>query len=202
MSNSHNKHKRTAHRWPLIGMMVGGVFLALGSFWLVQVMQDPEALGGGAKSGEPDYIVENFSFVRMTPDGKPAYVLSGAGLSHRPDVDVSDIDKPVMHNMTPGRPPMTVTAKTAKVLNAQNQVDLAGNVDVQRPASGTTKALRIRSEALTALPDEEIVKTALPVEIQLGTATLKGVGMQANNATQTLHVNSHSQIVYPPRHSR
>lgn len=200
MTNSHRK--RTAHRWPLIGMMVGGVFLALGSFWLVQIMQDPEALGANAKSSEPDYIVENFSFVRMTPDGKPGYVISGATLSHRPDVDVSDIDKPVMHNMTPGRPPMTVTAKTAKVLNAQNQVDLAGNVDVQRPAVGTTKSLRIRSEALTALPDEEIVKTALPVEIQLGTATLKGVGMEANNATQKLHVNSHTQIVYPPRQSR
>ena len=165
-------------------------------------MQDPEALGGAAKSSEPDYIVENFSFVRMTPDGKPGYVISGASLAHRPDVDVSDIDLPVMHNMTPGRPPMTVTAKTAKVLNAQNQVDLAGSVDVQRPATGTTKALRIRSEAMTALPDEEIVKTALPVEIQLGSATLKGVGMQANNATQTLHVNSRSQIVYPPRQSR
>ena len=39
-------------------MMVGGVFLALGSFWLVQIMQDPEALGATAKSSEPDYIVE------------------------------------------------------------------------------------------------------------------------------------------------
>jgi len=202
MPNSQNKHKRTAHRWPLIGMMIGGVFLALGSFWLVQVMQDPETAGNGAKSSEPDYIVENFSVVRMTPDGKPGYVISGASLSHRPDVDVSDIDKPVMHNMTPGRPPMTVTAKTAKVLNLQNQVELAGDVDVQRPAMGATKALRIRSQALTALPDEEIVKTALPVEIQLGAATLKGVGMEANNATQKLRVNSRTQIVYPPRQAR
>lgn len=200
MPNSHRK--RTAHRWPLIGIMLGGVFLALGSFWLVQVMQNPETPGGGAKSSEPDYIVENFSFVRMTPEGKPGYVLSGATLSHRPDVDVSDIDKPVMHNMTPGRPPMTVTAKTAKVLHVQNQIDLAGNVDVERPAFGTTKALSIRSEALTALPDEEIVKTTLPVEIKLGAATLTGVGMQANNATQKLHVNSQSHIVYPPRQSR
>jgi lipopolysaccharide export system protein LptC len=200
MPNSHNK--RTAHRWPLIGLMLGGVFLALGSFWLVQVMQDPETAGANAKSSEPDYIVENFSFVRMTPGGQPGYVISGASLAHRPDVDVSDIDKPVMHNMTPGKPPMTVTAKTAKVLHVQNQVDLAGNVDVQRPGSATTQALHIRSEALTALPDDEIIKTALPVDILLGTATLKGVGMEANNAKQTLHVASQGQIVYPPRHPK
>ena len=57
----------------------------------------------------------------------------------------------------------------------------------------------MQSEALTALPDEDIIKTDLPVDIMLGTATLKGVGMVANNANQTLHVASRGQIVYPPR---
>jgi len=200
MSNSHNK--RTAHRWSLISLLLGGTFLALGSFWLTQVMQDPETAGSGAKSSEPDYIVENFSYVRMTPTGQPRYVISGARLAHRPDVDVSDIDKPVMRGMTTDRPHMTITAATAHVLHAQNQVDMVGNVEVNRPGSATTQALRIRSEALTALPDDEIIKTDLPVDVMLGTATLKGVGMQANNATQTLHVASRGQIVYPPRPPR
>jgi lipopolysaccharide export system protein LptC len=194
---THNK--RTAHRWPLIGLLLGGAFLALGSFWLVQVMHDPETQGGAAKDGEPDYIVENFSFVRMSPEGKPRYVISGARLAHRPDIDVSDIEKPVMHSMTPDKPPMTVTSNTARVEHVQNQVDMVGNVDANRPASGTTQALHIRSEALTALPDDEIVKTDLPVEIMMGTSKLTGVGMVANNATQTLHVASRGQIIYPPR---
>lgn len=194
---THNK--RTAHRWPLIGLMLGGVFLALGSFWLVQIMHDPEAQGGVTKAGEPDYIVENFSFVRMSPAGQPRYVISGARLAHRPDIDVSDIEKPVMHSMTPDRPPMTVTSNTAVVQHVQNQVDMMGNVDANRPASATTQALHIRSEALTALPDDEIVKTDLPVDITLGTSKLTGVGMVANNATQTLHVAHHGQIIYPPR---
>ena len=199
MSNSHNKHKRTAHRWPLIGLMLGAVFLALGSFWLVQVTQDRDEQNGDVKSSEPDYIVENFSYVRMSPSGQPHYVISGAKLSHRPDIDVSDIDQPVMRSMTPDRPSMTVTSKTAQVLHVQNQVDMQGDVEVLRPASATTQALQIHSQTLTALPDDEIVKTDQPVDILLGTSRLRGVGMLANNATQTLHVASQGQLVSQPR---
>lgn len=197
MSSTYNK--RTAHRWPLISLMLGGVFLALGSFWLVHVMQDQDERNADVKSSEPDYIVENFSYVRMSPTGQPRYVISGAKLSHRPDVDVSDIDKPVMRSMTPDRPSMTVTSKTAQVHHLQNQVDMLGDVEVVRPASATTQALHISSQALTALPDDEIVKTDQPVDILLGTSRLKGVGMQANNATQTLHVASRGQLVSQPR---
>lgn len=199
MPNSHNKHKRTAHRWPLIGLMLGAVFLALGSFWLVQVTQDRDDQNADVKSSEPDYIVENFSYVRMSPAGLPHYVISGAKLSHRPDIDVSDIDQPVMRSMTPGRPGMTVTSKTAQVLHVQNQIDMQGDVEVRRPASATTQALQIHSQALSALPDNEIVKTDQPVDILLGTSRLTGVGMLANNATQKLHVASQGQIVSQPR---
>lgn len=196
MPPAHNK--RTAHRWPLIGLLLGGIFLALGSFWLTQIMHDPDAGGGDVKSSEPDYIVENFSYVRMSPLGQPRYVISGTRMAHRPDLDVSDINNPVMVSLTPDRPHTTITANTAKVLHAQNQVDMMGNVVVNRPASPAAQALHITSEALTALPDDDIVKTDLPVDILLGTSSLKGTGMVANNATQTLHVASRTTIVIPP----
>ena len=100
--------------------------------------------------------------------------------------------------MTTDRPHTTITGNTARVLHVQNQIDMAGSVEVQRPGSPKTQALRIRSEAMTALPDDEIVKTDQPVEILLGADTLTGVGMEANNAKQTLRVASRGQIVYPP----
>lgn len=197
MPTSHNK--RTAHRWRLIILLLGGAFLALGSFWLTQVLHDPEAGGGAAKSSEPDYIVENFSYVRMSPLGQPRYIISGTRMAHRPDLDASDIEKPVMVSLTTERPHTTITANKAHVLHVQNQIDMIGNVIVQRPASPKAQALRVRSEELTALPDDDIVKTDLPVEILLGAASLNGVGMVANNAKQTLHVASRGVIVYPPR---
>lgn len=193
-------YKRTAHRWRLLTIMMIATFLAFGSFWLVQVMENGDSdprLGG--PTAEPDYIVENFSFVRMTEEGKPSYVVSGKRLAHTPLGDVSQVEAPVMQGMTPGRPRMTIVAKNAEIFHEEHRVELLGNVDIQRPATPTSEALRVQTQALTVLPDEEILKTTLPIEMQLGASTVRGTGMVANNATQKLHLASRGQIVYPPR---
>ena len=193
-------YKRTAHRWKLLTIMMIAVFCAFGSFWLVQVMDgdatDPR-LGG--PQDEPDYIVENFSFVRMTEAGQPSYVVSGKRLTHTPLGDVSQVEAPVMQGIAPDRPRMTIVAKQARIYHGEHRVELLGNVDIQRPATPTSEALRVQTQALTVLPDEEILKTEQPIQMQLGAATVTGTGMVANNATQKLHLASRGQIVYPPR---
>jgi lipopolysaccharide export system protein LptC len=193
-------YKRTAHRWKLLTIMMIATFCAFGSFWLVQLMEqeDGDARLGGPMD-EPDYIVENFSFVRMTPEGKPSYVVSGKRLAHTPQGDVSRVEQPVMQGMTPGRPRMTILANNAQIYHEEHRVELLGKVDIQRPATPTSEALHVQTEALTVLPDEEILKTERPIQMQLGAATVHGTGMVANNATQKLHLASRGQIVYPPR---
>jgi lipopolysaccharide export system protein LptC len=196
-------NKRTAHRWRMLWILLFGVFFAFGSFWLVQVMrgdQDgPQVAGRGS---EPDYIVDNFSFVRMSEAGQPRYVVSGSRLTHRPIGDVSEIDQPVVQSMTTQRPHMTMHARRARILHDQNQIDLLGDVDVQRPAGQGVQAMRLRTEALTVLPDEEVMKTDQPVEMMLGGATVRGTGMQANNATQKVHLDGRGHLTYPPRANR
>ena len=196
-------YKRTAHRWKLLTIMMIATFCAFGSFWLVQVMENGDGdprLGG--PQDEPDYIVENFSFVRMTEEGKPSYVVSGKRLAHTPLGDVSQVEAPVMLGITPGRPRMTIVANRAQIYHTEHRVELLGNVDIQRPATPTSEALRVQTQALTVLPDEEILKTDRPIEMRLGSATVTGTGMVANNATQKLHLASRGQIVYPPRAQR
>lgn len=196
-------YRRTAHRWKLLAIMMIATFGAFGSFWLVQVMEGEDAGGrlGGPQS-EPDYIVENFSFVRMTPEGKPSYVVSGKRMAHTPQGDVSQVEAPVMQEMTPGRPRMTIVANRARIHHQEHRVELLGNVDIQRPATPKSEALRVQTQALTVLPDEEIIKTDQPIRMQLGAATATGTGLVANNATQQLRVASRGQIVYPPRAQR
>ncbi len=192
-------HKRTAHRWRLITIMVVGGFLAFGSYWMVHLMENSDAtLDSDAFKNEPDYIVEKFSFVRMTPEGKPHYVLSGAKLTHRPVNDSSDVELPVLQNIAPGAPPMTIVAQRARIVNAGNQVDLNGKVDIQRPASPTTRSLRLRTEKLTVFPDEDRMQSDQQVTMQLGDTVVTGTGMRANNATRQIHFASRSQIVDPP----
>jgi lipopolysaccharide export system protein LptC len=62
-------------------------------------------------------------------------------------------------------------------------------------------AARPKTEALTVLADDEIVKTR-PVQMTLGAAKVRRVGMVAENPTQKLHLGGRGQIVYPPRQVR
>lgn len=196
------QYKRTAHRGKLLALMLSALFLAFGSFWLLQIMSSDGGGGPVNVGNDPDYIVENFSFVRMAETGKPRYVISGERLTHRPADNSSVIDKPVVQGLNTEHPPMTMTARHALVSQNQNQVDLSGDVDIQRPGAANARPLRVRTEALTFLPDEDIAKTDRAIEMKVGTATAHGVGMVANNATQQVELGGRGKIVFPPRSAR
>jgi lipopolysaccharide export system protein LptC len=191
-------NKRTAHRWKLTLVMLTGVFFAFGSFWLLEVMRSQDEGGKiQALSSEPDYIVDNFSFVRMSEGGQPRYVVSGSRLTHRPIDDISDIEQPVMQSMATEHPRVNMRADHARVLHETDTIELSGNVDVQRPAGTNTQPMRLRTEAMTVLPDEEIMKTTRPVEMTLGASTVRSVGMEANNATQKVHLANAGHMTWP-----
>ena len=193
-------HKRTAHRWRLATIMIAGSVFALGSFWLVQVINRGELAGpaDGLKT-EPDYIVEKFSFVRMTLDGKPRYIISGDKLTHRPSDDSLDVVMPVVLNIASKQPPMTMNAKAAHIDQATNVVDLMGDVDIRRPPLGAAQGMTLKTDALTVFADEDRMETKQPFQLVVGSTTVAGVGMKANNATGRLDVQSRMQLNFPPR---
>lgn len=191
--------KRTAHRWPLLLTIVAGCFLAFGSYWLRHVLETEGDIDPDRFKNEPDYIVEKFSFVRMTPDGKPHYLFTGEKLTHLPVDDTSEVLRPVLQNLEPGKPPMTITARRALIHQAENKVNLLGKVDIRRPESPAGQAVHIQTEELTVYPDEDRMESGVAVTAKVGAASIQGVGMQANNATQQLHFASRGRIVYPPK---
>ncbi|MCU6500681.1 LPS export ABC transporter periplasmic protein LptC [Rugamonas sp. A1-17] len=193
-------HKRTAHRWQLTIVMVVGVFVAVGSFWLVQVVnQAGQQAQADQHRDEPDYIIDRFSMVRMNKTGQPAYIISGEKLTHLPVGDASDIDKPYVHSLSGDQPPMNMHADTAHVDQGNTRVKLSGNVDVVRPATPKAQALRMTTSTLTVYPDEERMETTAPVALEIGNATANGVGMKANNATREVQLGGRGQLVLPPR---
>ena len=192
--------KKTAHRWQLTVIMMVGVFVAVGSFWLVQVVNQA---GQDAKvdqhRNEPDYIIDRFSMVRMNKAGQPAYIISGEKLTHRPVDDASDIDKPYVHSLSGDQPPMNIHADTAHVDQGNTRVKLNGNVSVVRPAGPQAQAMRMTAPTLTVYPDEERMETASPVALEIGNATANGIGMKANNATREVQLGGRGQLTMPPR---
>jgi lipopolysaccharide export system protein LptC len=192
-------HKRTAHRWRIIALIVAGVFGALGSFWLLQVMlYDGLGIRPGAPGNEPDYIVEKFSFVRAAKTGQARYIVSGARLTHRPLGDVSDVERPVMQSLSSERAPMLVRSERARIEHLSNTVHLSGNVNLDRAAKGESQALKLKTQALTVLADEDRMETDQPVEMTLGASVVTSTGMKANNATGQVQLLNRVHITYPP----
>jgi len=192
--------KRTAHRWQLTIIMTVGVFVAVGSFWLVQVVnQAGQQAQADQHRNEPDYIIDRFSMVRMNKAGQPAYIISGDKLTHRPIDDSSDIDRPRVHSLGGEQPPMNIAADTAHVDQGNTRVKLNGNVDVIRPAAPNAQPLRMKTSTLTVFPDEERMETAVPVELHSGGSVATGTGMHANNATRQIQLGGRGTITMPPR---
>jgi lipopolysaccharide export system protein LptC len=193
-------HKKTAYRWRLSAVLMAGVGFAIGSFWLLTVMQGNEAdMHAAAMRNEPDYIVEKFSFVRMSETGAPHYIFSGAKLTHRPVDDTSDVESPQLRAMNPGQPVMTISAKQGRIAHADNTVHLQGNVTVDQPAAPGVRNMTLTTNAMTILPDEDRMETDQAVDLLLGTSTFQGVGMHANNATQKIQIAAKNKMTFAPR---
>lgn len=192
-------HRQSAQRWRQSALIAAGAVLALGSFWLLQmVSRDETALQASQGGAEPDYFVDHFSAVRMSRTGLPAYIVSGVKLTHRPDDDSSEIAQPFVRKLTPGQPPTDMRAEHARIDQNNSRVQLNRNVVVERAAGPGVQYLRLTTPALTVFPDADRMQTAQPVEMRLGASVLTGIGMQADNAARQVDILQRLRITYPP----
>jgi lipopolysaccharide export system protein LptC len=173
--------------------------LALGSFWMLEVLRrNSNETFSETPKDEPDYIIENFNFVRMSKTGYARYNISGAKLVHYPENDSFEIQQPVMNNLDKDQAPMTMRAERAIVDHAGDKIHMYRNVQMDRPAVGTSDHFRLVSEYLLILPDVDIMQTDKPVDITYGSVKLSGTGMFANNATREFRLSSNVRGTYPP----
>lgn len=192
--------RAAANRFQLGLVLALVVLLALGSFWLLDVMRrSTEETLPAVKRTEPDYYVERFNFVRLAKTGETRYHISGERMTHNPQDDSYEIARPVMKTLSDKRPTTTIMAERALANSDMSQVRLFKNVKMDRPASASSKHLRLTSDYMVVLPDDEAMKTDRPVELIAGTAVLHGTGMFANQATGEFTLASKVRGTLPPR---
>lgn len=194
------RNQRTAHRFRLSIGMILVLLAALGSFYLLELLNRAgEQMQAEKRMNEPDYIIENFSFVRLSKDGKPSYIIAGDKLTHRPVDDSSEIDKPRVHGVAADKPPLEIVAKTARVDDFNSRVTLNGAVTIDRTAALNMQPLHLATEKLVVFPDEDRMETDLPVQLKLGETTATANSMRANNATLQLHLAGNGTLHMPPK---
>ena len=176
--------------------------LVLGSFWLLGVIQKKgESATSNTPRVAPDFYVEKFTFVKITKSRAARYNVTGDVLTHFPADDSYEVTQPIINNLASGRPTMVMRSNTAHMNSDSSEIRMSGNVDIDRPAFGTSSHFHLKSTYLMLLPDDDIMKTDQPVDLLLGTATLSGTGMLANNATRQLDLahRVHGQFLPMPR---
>lgn len=174
--------------------------LGLFTFYLSQV-SDGDGAARAARvvaPDRPDYFVERMALLTMNDLGEPSYRLEASQLQHFPQDDVADFEDPVMVSLDPSRPRVTITANRGRLIHGGEEARLSGDVVVTRAATAKTAPMKVETEYAVVLPDEDIVRTDWPVAVIQGGQQLNGVGMELNNRTRQLRVNSQVRVIVPP----
>jgi lipopolysaccharide export system protein LptC len=192
--------KQDRRRFSMAPMLLLVTLMALGSFWLLQIVRAPDnSAGPAAARTEPDYYVDNFNFVRLSATGEAQYNIAGKRMVHNPADDTHTIDLPVINSLSRERPPMTARSKRAIVEPGGVKIHMYDDVKIDRPKTPQAENFHLESDNQIVLAGGVNKRTAKPVRLTLGGSTLNGAGMVANNATGELSLASRVQATLPPR---
>jgi lipopolysaccharide export system protein LptC len=196
------KDRRSIWQFRVLAISIPLIALALGSFWLLEVMRRSASdFFPAPQRSEPDFYVENFNYVKIAKSGKAEYHFSGDRLTHNPQDDSYDIVRPVVRSLSDEETPTVMYADRGRISDNNSEVHMYDNVHVDRQASGTSEHMHLESDYMLLLPDADVMKTHRPVVITVGESVLTGTGMVANNATRQYRLasNVHGTYQVPPR---
>ncbi|RYE79743.1 MAG: LPS export ABC transporter periplasmic protein LptC [Oxalobacteraceae bacterium] len=192
--------KKDRRRFGALPLLMLAVVLALGSFWLLEIMRKSgKDSNPAAARVDPDYFVENFNFVRLSATGEAQYNISGKRMVHNPADDTHTVELPVINSLSRERPPMTARAERALIEPDGSKVHMYDQVRIDRPKTPTSNLFHMESDYLLVLPNEDVMRTDKPVRMTLGESQLNGTGMVANNATGQVQLASRVQASLPPK---
>ena len=136
---------------------------------------------------------------KLDLDGNLKYTLKATDIRHYPDDDSTDMTQPNLVYLNPPKPPVTITAQSGHASTNGAQVDLYDDVRIHRAPTKKDEAMDATMAQLTVLPDDEKAYTKSPVLITQGISWVTGIGMQADNRTQTYVLESQARAMLESR---
>ena len=168
------------------------------SYWYAQSLRVPTVTNVG-RIGQIDFFAEGVALTGFDPVGRPRYRLFADRMTHFANSDDVDLTKPRLLSLRPDQPQVRATSLTAHAHNNAQTVEMDGNVVVTRAADGPHPAMRLETESLTAVPDDDHFWTHEPVRLQSGDSVMTGDGMDFDNLTRKVELQGHVVGTFPPR---
>jgi len=173
--------------------------LAAASWGLNEFLRRSQLESAVVNKEGPNAIIENPRVTRSDAQGHAQYRLDAKRILFEEQADRSLVEQPVMVSLAPDRPRTVMQAERAITTRQQNQIDLEGNVRIERSAFDGQPAARVSTSKATVLIREERAMTDAPVIIERGASTLQGNGMRLDQKTRQLEITSDSRMVVPKK---
>lgn len=169
--------------------MVLMVLLGALTLWLRQLIETPERPGPRGVSQEAMATVERFTVTQLDPKGAPEYRLSAEKMLHYADDRSTELLAPRFVRTRPDST-ITVIADRGRVEHDYKQAHFYDHVRLVRETPGKADPLRVETDYLHVIPDQDIARTDRPVTITEGASQLSALGMEYNRKTGQLRLLS------------
>jgi lipopolysaccharide export system protein LptC len=185
-----------SNRFPVYFPLALLALLSAMAFWLDQKVQTPAAPRDKKAQHDPDYIVQKFSAMQMSPAGTVRRTLTAEKLTHYADDGSSYLVDPKLVQYKEGEAPVRITADAARVTEEGEHAHFIGNVRAVAQAKGTGNDIKVLTDYLHVIPDQDYAKTDKPVTITSGTSVTHAIGMELNSDTRVVKLLSSVKVRY------
>lgn len=170
-------------------LIVLGV-LAFITFWIDHTVKLESAKKDGLMRHDVDYFLENFVTTKTDIKGNLRNVLAAVEMRHYPDNDSTELVRPRFTQYGENKPATQIEGQKGYVSANGEIVEFKGNVVITRQASGERAEMRVLTDYIKILPNEEKATTEHQVTIIQGGTRVVAQGMSYDKLTEDLTLNS------------
>ena len=154
------------------------LLLAALSFWIERTVETQDNDSASPTRTDPEGIMENFEATRTDVTGNPQYRLSARKLRHYSNSKFTELESPRFTQLDARSGDVNAVARQATVSPDGNEVDLRGDVLVERAARPGQSLMSVRSARLLVYPERDQLRSPGPVEIQDATLNVRADAME------------------------
>ena len=169
--------------------------LAALSFWIEQSVR-LTANGSAVVRSEPEGIMENFDALRTDTEGNPHYRLTAARLKHYAGSRRTELDTPRFAQFDAEAGEVHARAREATVSPDGSEVDLRGDVVVERAAHTGQAAMTLRTAQLLVYPDRDLLRAPGAVDLSDASLSVRAGAMEYDAKRRVIKLTGRVQARY------
>lgn len=171
------------------------LLLAALSFWIEQSVRVVPA-GEQTAAGEPEGIMENFDALRTDAEGNPHYRLTAKRLKHYSGSKRTELETPRFTQLDAEAGEIRAQARDATVSADGAEVDLHGDVVVERAATPGQPVMTLRTAQLLVYPDRDLLRAPGAVELNDAGIRVRGGAMEYDAKRRVIKLTGRVQARY------